>query len=213
MHPRLRIMSAVVALGAALLIAMPVSATSQWTTSSQAGISAFASNQTCTDNPDGTVTCQGQSITVFEGSTKASGEPTRKGEQACYSEFAETFDPTTGEGQAHGLFGCALDARTLVSDGLTSITLAPTVIELSAFECNATGCTESPAGSATVDGEWTGVGPILSQKGKFKFDDGACVQVNADKGRFRQASFQGSIDATEASIADGSFTFRTNCSF
>ena len=53
MRPRLRTMSAIVALAATILVVAPVAATSQWTTSSQAGISAFASDQTCMDKPEG----------------------------------------------------------------------------------------------------------------------------------------------------------------
>lgn len=58
---------------------------------------------------------------------------------------------------------------------------------------------------------WTGTGPIFSHKGKSRFDDGTCVQVNADKTRSREASFDGSIEAQWATIGDGSFTFRSNC--
>jgi hypothetical protein len=45
------------------------------------------------------------------------------------------------------------------------------------------------------------------------FDDGTCRQVNADQSRSRQADFDGTISAVEAQIANGSFTFKTNCPF
>ena len=64
-----------------------------------------------------------------------------------------------------------------------------------------------------MQGTWTGVGPIVTQKSRFTFDDGTCIQVNADRGRFRQATFGGSIAATQAMMGDGSFTFRTSCPF
>lgn len=213
MRSHFQIASAIVALAAALLVAASAAAASPWVTFKQAGTQAFASNQTCTDNPDGTVTCEGQSIDVFQGTNKETGEPARKGDQVCYSESNATFDPNTGEGPYHALFGCTFDARTLTADQLTLITLAPTVVELTAIDCDTKDCTESPAGSTTVDGTWTGLGPIVSQRGKFKFDDGSCVQVNADKGQFRRATFEGSIEATDAMMGDGSFTFRTDCSF
>ena len=205
--------SVILAILAAIILAAPAAAASPWMTFKQAGTSAFASTSECTENTDGTVTCEGRSIDVFAGTIRQSGEPTRKGEQACYSEFSETFDPNTGEGDSRSLFGCTFDAGTLTIDNLTSITLAPTVIELTEFVCDSMSCTESPAGSTTIDGTWTGVGPTATQRGKFTFDDGTCVQVNADKGRFRQASFDGSIEAVDASIGVGSFTFRTSCTF
>ena len=213
MRSRFKPASVVLAILAAIILAAPLAAASPWVTFKQSGTSAFAFTGDCTENPDGTVTCTSESITVFEGTIKQSGEPTRKGDQICYGESSDTFDPNTGEGESQGSFGCTFDAGTLTIDDLTSITLAPTVIELTAFDCDPSGCTESPGGSTIVDGTWTGVGPIFSHKGKFKFDDGTCVQVNADKGQFRQASFEGSFEATDASMGEGSFTFRTNCTF
>ena len=215
MRLRFRLASAIVALMAAILVTAPVAATSPWVTFKQAGTNAFAFNDECTDNADGTVTCEGQFVDVFEGTISEGGLPTRKGEQACYSQNSNTFDPNTGEPiKFHALFGCTFDAGTLTSNHLTSITLAPTVIELTAIDCDGSGfCTETPDGSTTVDGTWTGVGPIFSNKGKFKFDDGSCFQVQADKSRSRQASFEGSIEATGGAIGEGSFTFRTNCPF
>ncbi len=214
MRPRSRLASAIVALLAAILVAAPVAAASPWVTFKQSGTSAFAYNEACSDNADGTVTCEGQSVNVFEGTIRESGEPTRKGEQVCSSDYRYTFDPNTGEiVNSLGWFGCTFDPGTLTIDHLTSITLAPTAIELTAYACDPSGCTESPAGSTTVDGAWTGQGPISTNKGKFKYDDGGCVQVHADKGSFRQASFQGSIEATGAAMGEGTFTFRTSCPF
>ena len=75
MRPRSRLASAIVALMAAILVAAPVAASSPWTTSKQSGTSAFAYNEACSDNADGTVTCEGQSVNVFEGTIRESGEP------------------------------------------------------------------------------------------------------------------------------------------
>jgi hypothetical protein len=213
MSPRFWPTTPMVAIVAALVLAAPVAASSPWQTSRQAGTNAFASNHECTENPDGTVMCEGQSLDVFKGTISQSGEPTRKGGQVCYSDFTGTFDPVTEESETHGLFGCTLDTGTLSVDDLASITLAPTVIQLAAVDCVADECTESPGGSITVYGTWTGVGPVVSQEGKFKFDDGSCVQVIADRGQFRQASFVGAIDATEGMIGEGKFTLRTQCPF
>lgn len=215
MRPHLRLASVIVAVLIAILAVGPVAAASPWVTVKQTGTSAYAySGGECTDNLDGTVTCEGQSIDVFDGSTRQSGQPTRKGEHACYSEFSSTFDPESGEQiDYHALFGCTLDAGTLSIDGLTSITLHPTLIELTAIECGASECTESAGGSTTIDGTWTGIGSISSNKGSHRYDDGVCRMVSADKGRFREASFEGSIETDYAAIGAGSFTYRTTCWF
>lgn len=206
--------SVIIAILATIALAAPVSAASPWMTFKQSGTNAFAFNGDCTDNGDGTMTCEGQSVDVFKGTIKQSGEPTRKGEQVCYSEHSDTFDADTGEPiESHFVFGCTFDAGTLTIDNLTSVALAPTVIELTAVDCDPSGCTESAAGSTTVEGTWTGVGPTSSQKGKFKFDDGTCIQVSADKSTSREAVFEGSIEADLAMIGQGTFTFRTSCTF
>ena len=202
------------AIVAALLLAAPAAAASPWFTFSQSGTSAMADNSDCADNADGTVTCHGQSLFVFEGTMKSSGERPQKGEHVCYSEHSDTFDPDTGEPiDSQSLFGCTLDAGTLTINHLDSIVLAPTVVELMAIECNEFVCIERPAGSTTVYGTWTGVGPIVSQKGRFTWDDGTCVQVNAEKGSFREAFFEGSFDAQFAQMSSGRSTFRTTCMF
>jgi len=213
MRSRYKPASVVLAVLAALLMAAPVAAADPWQTFKQSGTSAFAFDQACTENPNRTVTCEGESIDVFEGTTRQSGQPTTSGERVCYSQFTDTFNPRTGEGESSGVFGCALDAGTLTIDNLTSITLAPTVIELTAIDCDSTGCTESPGGTITVQGTWTGVGPTTSQKGRFTFDDGTCIQVSADRATSRQATFDGSIAATQAMMSMGTFTFRTSCAF
>ena len=208
-HRTATVIFAVVAL---LAIAAPATAASPWLTFKQAGTSAFASDNDCTANTDGTVTCEGHFLSVFEGTIKEAGQATRKGDQICYSEQSSTFDPTTGEPvDSRSLFGCALDAGTLTIDDLTSITLAATTIPMTSVECDPTTCTESPAASITVSAAWTGVGPTFSQKSRAMFDDGICLQAHADKGTFRQAIFAGPFEALEAGRSEGTFTFRTTC--
>lgn len=214
MRPRIRTTGVILAILASLLLAAPAAAASPWTTFTQSGTTAFADTYDCWENPDGTETCENQSAYVFKGTMKASGEPTRKAEQVCYSEFSYTYDMATGESlDEEGVFGCSFDAGTLTIDNLTSIALAPTVIELTAWECDQFGCTETPAGSTTVYGTWSGYGPIWSHKGRSTFDDGSCIQVYADRGSMRAASFAGSFDAEYAQMSEGRFTFRTSCTF
>jgi hypothetical protein len=214
MRSRSRSIGLVLAILAAFTVAAPVAAANQWVTFKQSGTTAFAFTDSCSDNPDGTVTCSGESIEVFDGTIKEPDQPTFSGERVCYSEHTFTYDPTSGETiESSGRFGCAPDADTVRIRKLNSITLAPTVIELTESVCGPTECTESPGGSVTVDGTWTGVGPTMSQSGKFRFDDGTCIQVHADESKFRVATFVGAFDALEARISKGSSTFKTTCPF
>jgi hypothetical protein len=221
MRPRFRLATLMVAL-MAMLVAAPVAAANSWQTFSQSGTQAFAFEGACTDNPGPTVTCENQSLDVFKGKEKATGEPSRHSERVCYSQSSDTFNPKTGVGAFEGVFGCAEEAGILTINDLESIVLASTVIELTAFSCTYTPdtfeCTEGSGGSVAVEGTWTGEGPVFTNKGRFRFDDGTCMQVNADKGSFREASFDGGaegdpIEANFAGMGQGSFTFRTNCPF
>ncbi|MGH2418469.1 MAG: hypothetical protein ACRDFY_09070 [Candidatus Limnocylindria bacterium] len=215
MRSRSRPASVILAILAVIILAAPVTAANPWMAFKQSGTNAFAfTPESCLDNADGTITCQAESIDVFDGTMKQTGEPTIHGEQACYNQSSFTFDPDSGGPIAsRSLFGCALDPGTITIDNLTSVALAPTVIELVEVVCDDTTCTESPGGTTTVEGTWTGIGPITSQKGKFSFDDGTCIQVSADRGTSREASFEGSLDAQMARIGEGGFTFRTTCAF
>jgi hypothetical protein len=214
MRSGFRSASLIIAILAALTIAAPVAAANQWTVSRQSGTNAFAYNDSCLDNPDGTVMCAGQSLNVFEGRIVEPGMPTSSGEQVCYSDQRLTFDPTTGEiRDSESRFGCARTAGKITIRKLNSLTLAPTVVELTEAVCDATQCTETPAGSITVYGTWIGAGPTLSQSGRFRFDDGTCIQVHAEKSKTRLASFEGSIDSIDARIGTGTFVFKTTCPF
>jgi hypothetical protein len=213
MRPRFGFAAAIVAVMAVMLVAAPVAAATQWTTYRQVGTQAFAGNGVCTDRRR-TTTCSGENLSVFVGQIRQSGFPTRKGEQTCYERYSQTFTRATFETiEAHGMFGCTFNAGTLTINDLTSATLTPTVINLTAYQCDASTCTETPAGSITMRGTWAGVGPVVTVKSHSKFGDGSCMQVNVDNGSFRQASFEGTVAAPDAQMGQGSFTFRTNCMF
>jgi len=215
MRSRSRPAGLIAALVAVLTLAAPAAAASPWVTFSQSGTVANADTQHCADNPDGTVTCSGESLSVFEGKIKAPGERARQGDVVCYNRFSFTFDPISGEPlDDESVSGCTFDAGTLSIDNLTSVTLDPTLVELVSIDCTGESeCTETPAGSTTVHGTWTGTGPITQQSGKFRVDDGTCVQMQAERASFRDASFEGSFDTTSAGLSSGTFTMRTSCAF
>lgn len=213
MRLRFRLAGTIVALATALLIAAPVATASTWTVFSESGTRAFAANGECTELPDGSLVCENQFVDVFRGTVKATGEPTFNGQRVCYHESVDTFAANGSFIGSHGRSGCTLDAGTLTIKKLASITLAPTLVELREMECDAFECTESPGGTVTVSGTWTGTGPIVRQSGKFQFGDGTCRQLHSDRSRSRQAEFEGSIETAGAGVGDGSMTFRTNCEF
>ena len=213
-----RLGAVVAALAAVILMAGPALAAQWQFVLKESGTSAFAEGEySCTDNADGSTTCAGTFLDVFAGKSKELGTSTVHTERVCYSQSSDTFDTATGEFiESTQLFGCAFDTGTLTIDNLTSITLAETEVSLVEVVCDMESCTESPDGTVVVQGTWTGVGPISSQKGKFRFDDGTCASAVMEKGIFREASFSGTVNgdpfvAEFASISQGKFSFRTTC--
>jgi len=211
-----RLGAVVAALAAVILMAGPALAAQPQSVFKASGTSAFADDSSCTENEDGSTTCAGTLLDVFAGKSKELGTSTMFSERICYNQFSDTFDPTGESIESTGVFGCALDTGTLTIDNLTSITLAETEVSLVEFVCDNDGCTESPDGTVVVEGTFTGVGPISSQKGKFRFDDGTCFFADAQKGISREASFSGTVNgdpfaAEFAFISQGKFSFRTTC--
>jgi hypothetical protein len=197
-----------------LLAAAPVAAASPWSTYGQSGTSAFVASVECVEGPgDGLTTCNGRFLDVFKGTIRLPGESKVKADQICYFTFTETLDSESGEPiESRHLSGCALDAGTVAVSGLTTVSLAPTVVQLSRSDCDAFECSEPvPAGATSVSGTWTGVGPIYAEKNRSTTSDGTCVDVSLNKGERREASFSGSF-VGDASIAQGSFTYRFKCS-
>ena len=218
--PSHRRLGAVVAgLFAVILLTTPALAARWEFGFTSSGTNASAGTESvCVDNGDGTSTCTSTFVFVFAGKSRELGSPTVHTEQVCYNESSDTFDNETGEPIAFtGLFGCA-DTDAISVDDLSSITLAPTEISLVETACDLESCTEEPDGTVVVAGTWTGTGPILSQTSKNRFDNGICVQVDSQKGMFREADFTGSVDgdplaAEFADMSDGTFSFRTTCAF
>ena len=218
MASRRRLGPIVAALAALIVMTGPVSAAPWQFTFREQGTSAFAEGDTnCTDNGDGTATCAGSIIDVFEGRSKERGSSTVHSERACYSQFSGTFDAETGEPiELSGVVGCAFDSGTISVRSLRSITLAATEIELIAVECGPDSCTEDFGGSVVVRGKFTAVGPIGRDRSKFRLDDGICILADSTQGRYRGASFSGSVDGVPfasaiAAMGAGAFRLRVSC--
>jgi hypothetical protein len=212
MRTRFTASSIVIAVLVTFALAAPVAAAGKWTTFKQSGTQASAFRSACVENGDGTATCESVSIDVFSGTSRQSGQPTVTGDQVCYGENSETFELESGRPvELRSVFGCALHAGTATVDRLNSVAVAPTVIELIEVVCDSETCSESAAGSITVQGAWTGIGPTASLKGRFSFDDGGCAQVSAERSTSRPATFSGPFVADDARIGTGTFTFRSSC--
>ncbi len=218
MASRRRLGPIVAALAALVLMTGPVSAAPWQFVFREMGTSAFAeADATCTDNGDGTATCGGTVLDVFEGRSKERGTATVHSERACYSRFSGTFDTETGLPiDLSGVVGCAFDSGTISVKNLRSITLAATTIELIAVDCDLDSCTEDPAGDIVVKGTFRGVGPISRDRSKFRLDDGTCILADSGQGRFRDASFTGSVDGTSftsaiGAMGAGTFRLRISC--
>src|SRR4051812_38005041 len=111
MHSRFALLPAVVATIATLLLVGPAAAATPWTVYSRSGSGAEAWTKSCVDSPDGTQSCQAANISAFSGTTRATGEPTRTGDEVCYSDFTSVWDPANGTAESHGVFGCASGIR------------------------------------------------------------------------------------------------------
>jgi len=218
MVSRRRLGPIVAALVALIVTTGPVSAAPWQFVLREAGTSAYAeADGTCTDNGDGTTTCGGTVIDVFEGRSKERGTSTVHSERACYSQLAGTFDTETGEPiDISGVVGCAFDSGTISIKNLRSITLAATEIELIEVHCDVDSCTEDVGGSIVVQGKFTGEGPIGRDRSKFRLDDGTCILADSSQGRFRGASFTGRVDGVPltsaiAAMGAGMFRLRISC--
>ena len=220
MVSRRRLGPIVAALVALVVVTGHVSAAPWQFVFREAGTSAFAeADASCSDNGDGTATCSGTVIDVFEGRSKERGTSTVHSERACYSQLVGTFDTETGDPiELSGVVGCAFDSGTVSIRGLRSITLAATEIELIAVQCDAESCTEDVAGSIVVQGKFMGEGPIGRDRSKFRLDDGICMMADSSQGRYRGASFSGRADgvpftSTSGAMGAGMFRLRMSCEF
>ena len=213
-----RLWAVAAALAALLALTSPAMAAKWDFAFSQTGVSGSAQSEfVCTDNGDGTETCSSSGIFVFAGRSKDMGTATAHVEQACYNDFSETFDIETGEFlDGTNRSGCTDAGDALAIDDLSSITLEATEISLVTVVCDEETCTEEPAGTVVVTGEWTGFGQISKQKSHSHFDDGVCVSIDSMRTNFRQADFTGTVDgealdAEFAEMNEGTFSFRFGC--
>jgi hypothetical protein len=217
MRRRHRIVACLVGLIGALTISASAFGAGPWLSIRQQGVSAASVHIACTDNGDGTQSCEAEVLSAFRGKVKISGSPTLHGEQVCYEKLTATVDAATGDMiEGHGAFGCAFDAGTLKVRSLASIVLRSTRVDLATVSCNAAGCVTGPGGQVTVKGTWTSAGRALRSHSRFRIDDGMCLAVLATQARARQASFRGTaggarITSDVALVGSGIFRFRTTC--
>ena len=217
MGRRRRWFAILVGLVAVLTVASSAAAASPWLSIRQQGVSAIAQRLDCIDNGDNTLSCEAEFLGAFKGTIKVTGSPNVHTDQVCYERLRATLDADTGdllEGSA--VAGCAFDSGKVRVRSLGSIVVGSTGIDLVSLTCDDTGCTEEPAGHATVRGTWTSAGRPMVSRLRFRFDDGICTDVLASQGRVREAGFVGSINGARmrsdvALVGAGTFRLKTRC--
>ena len=216
MRRRHRSIGLLVGLVAAITVASSAAA-SGWLTIRQQGVSALTQRLDCTENGDGTLSCDGELMAVFKGTIRISGTPTTKSDQVCYERLTATVDAETGaliEGTA--ATGCALDTHNVRVRSIGSVTLASTRVDLASLTCDENGCVETPAGHLTVRGSWSSAGRALVSRQRFRFDDPICTDILQTQGRARDASFRGFVDGVRMGggisvVSTGTFRLKTRC--
>jgi hypothetical protein len=204
----------------AVVVAPALAAPSERFSFQRSGLEAGAFESTCTDNTDGTVTCSGTDLFVFSGKTRAKGDGATRGGEVCTGSFTDTFNPQTGQGVSF-MFESGCAQAPVVFDGLNSATIPATTITLEGESCEVVGeeveCTPLGPRDVTVEGMFTGTGPVSRERFRSFFDDGVCVSRDSSSGSFRSATFSGMVDGEpfnpeDGSIRDGRFAFSSSCS-
>ena len=222
--PTASIRRGVAALGLIGLLALTTagSALADTTGGGPTNISSSGSNASlftgeCVSNQNRTTTCHETNLFAFVGMDHDKlGRVIQKRNEACLSIDAYTYNTRTGafiSGSSE--FGCAegLSSSALQISKLTSAVLGAT-ITVTAYDCTQDPCVPISSRDVGVNVSWTGTGPITTQKSRFVYDDGVCLQVSADKSSYRSATVAGTIDGAsianaDANLGDGRFTFRS----
>jgi hypothetical protein len=192
-------------------------------TFTQNGKSADASSGGCVSNETGTSTCSFVGISVFAGKMSDNVSGVTHANQVCVTLDNYTIDDATKAlvGEYVTGNGCRVDlpnGTLQFGSGLTSVTLAPTIVSVEQMVCvDKVSCEPVSSREVTIAGTWTGVGPISYSKYRSVSDDGTCRYDEAATGHSRQASFSGTLDGQSlsvdyASISDGKSTYRSRCS-
>jgi len=184
-----------VGLLAAMTVASSAAGSSAWLSIRKQGVSAAAQRLACDDNGDGTMSCSGELMVAFKGTIKITGSPTLHADEVCYERIDVLLDAETGDlidGSAAA--GCALDTGKVTVHGIGSVVVRSTRVDLVSLSCDENGCTETPAGHATVRGSWSSAGKPMVSRMKFRFDDGICTDILMSQGRARLATFRGYAD-------------------
>jgi hypothetical protein len=213
-----RVWAAVAGTVAALAVASSALGASPWLSIRQQGVSAISQHVACVERGHGTSACEAEILQVFHGKLKISGIANQHADQVCYQKVTATVDTDSGELlEGRVSLGCGFDTGTIRVRNLSSITLAATSIDLLVIDCDETGCSdEIGVGQATLKAKWTGIGRATPSRGRFRIDDGTCIEVEAMRARVREATFSGTVNgaaiaADVALVGAGTFRFRSSC--
>jgi len=188
----------------------------------QNGTSAEAYSSTCTPPAGDTTTCTDVGLSVFAGKMTDSFSGVSHRNQVCAHIATYTIDINTGDYLDEPVFesGCQVDlpnGTVRAAKDLSSVTLAPTSIEVHEYVCDDVSCEPVSSRDITVAGTWTGFGPTSSSKFRSSNDDGTCRTYDSGKGSSREATFVGTVDGLSfggdgySYISNGRYTFRSRC--
>jgi hypothetical protein len=191
-------------------------------TYSQNGSVARVALGTCLFDED-VVSCTTSFVEIFNGKLSDDISGITHANQLCVDIERQSFSWSTGEPIGEPTFehGCAVDLPSGVirfDSKLAWATLESTTVTVEQLVCDKIECVPGPSREITVDGTWTGDGPVMTSKAKSTFGDGQCRYDNSVKASERFASFSGSITGMEleghyeGSLLTGRFSFRSRCS-
>jgi hypothetical protein len=212
--------------GLLVLTAAPVSASTQPPPDksfSENGSHADVLVGDCLPNGDGTTTCTDEGLSVFAGKMTDSFSGVVHSSQVCVRLSTQTFDDATGEpvGEPRYEQGCVLDVphgALAFGANMTSVSLAPTTVEIQEQVCDKEGCVPGASRNVTVAASWTGVGSIMSWKYRTRLDQDLCRYDESAKGSARNATYTGTLDGVELlayaypSMNQGRLSFSSRCS-
>lgn len=189
---------------------------------SQSGFSAQANATHCTEVGD-ILTCTDVDFGAFVGKLN-DGTSVTHPNQVCVSIGTWSVDTLREEPVGEPVYerGCLLDlarGTVAIDSKLDWASLARTDLTVEQLACDKeTGeCVVLASRVVTIDGQWTGMGPLSATKSRGSGDDGVCRYHQSFKGQGRSASFTGSLGdlvfATDdiGYLSSGRETFRSRC--
>ncbi len=112
-----------------------------------------------------------------------------------------TFD-MTGNGSCKSGYKFTQDNVFSIDKKLDSASLNAVQIDLYQWNCDETGCWETPAGNANIEATWAGTGGLSKGSYKWMSKYGDYMSKGSDSSTSREAIAQGSINGDDLGTSD-----------